>query len=356
MTPDTSATRRARFLRMAAFAAVGAGAAAVTNHLLARRAEARHPPEGRFLTVDGVRLHYREAGSGPTVVLLHGNGVASDDFVVSGLMGRLALSFRVIAIDRPGFGWSERPRGPAWTAARQAQLLARALDLLGAAPALVVGHSWGTLVAAEMALAAPEMIRGLVLMSGYYHPTPRPDAAIAGAPALPIVGDAMRHTVSPALGRLMAPLIVKQVFAPAPVSERFRERYPISMSLRPSQLRASAAESGLMGHCAAALKARLAELDTPVLILAGVADRLVSTAHQSEWLARQLPQATLVLVEGAGHMIHHTAPDTVAAAIEGMAGLPAQPEAEAEVDADLEEADEVPPVRSPAHAVSSPHP
>ena len=314
------AGRRRRFLRGAAMVAAGAGAAAAANHLLARRAEARHPPEGRFVVVDGVRLHYREAGSGPLVVLLHGNGVASDDFVVSGLMGRLALSSRVIAFDRPGFGYSERPRGRSWTARTQAELLVRALDLLGSEPALLVGHSWGTLVAAEMALAEPQAFRGLVLMSGYYRPTMRADAAVVGGPALPVVGDVMRYTVSPAIGRIMTPAILKQLFAPAAVSERFREGYPISMSLRPSQLRAAAAEAALMVPCAASLEARIGGLELPVLILAGDGDKLVSTEHQSGWLARELPQATLVTVEGVGHMIHHTSPETVAAAIEGMGG------------------------------------
>lgn len=80
-----------------------------------RRAERDNPPSGEFIDIDGVRLHYIEQGEGPVLVLLHGNVVMADDFRMSGLLERLAQSHRVIAFDRPGFGYSERPRDTTWT-------------------------------------------------------------------------------------------------------------------------------------------------------------------------------------------------------------------------------------------------
>jgi hypothetical protein len=53
-------------------AAAVLAAAGLINHTLARRAERRNPPEGKFLTVENVRLHYIERGAGPAIVLLHG--------------------------------------------------------------------------------------------------------------------------------------------------------------------------------------------------------------------------------------------------------------------------------------------
>jgi len=305
--------RRGR--RWLAAGAAGAAAAALANHLLARRSEARHPPGGRFLEVGGVRLHYRERGEGPVIVLLHGNGVSGEDFAVSGLLDDLAGGHRVIAFDRPGFGYSTRPRRRAWTAKVQARLLLEALGALGVRRPVIVGHSWGSLVAANMALEAPDEIAGVALLSGYFRPTARLDAAMAAGPAVPLLGDLMRFTVSPALGRLMTPMILKHTFAPAPVSARFARDYPIELSLRPSQLRAAAAEAGMMVPEAAALAKRLPGLATPALILTGREDRVVNASHQSGWLAEQLPQARLVSVEGAGHMVHHTAPERVAAEI-----------------------------------------
>lgn len=306
-------------LAWAVTAAAAAGLAAVANHQLAKRAEARHPPRGRFMTVDGVRLHYLDQGAGFPIVLVHGNGVTSEDFVASGLVSALAASHRVIVFDRPGFGYSDRPRNVVWTAEAQARLLLQALALIGAARPLVVGHSWGSLVAADIALQAPEAISGVVLMSGYYRPTVRLDAALLAGPAIPLLGDVLRFTLSPALARLMLPQLLKALFAPAPVSERFTTDYPISLSLRPSQLRAAAAEAALMTKEAARLSARLPGLATPTLVVAGQGDRIIDSWNQTAWLASQVAGSELLTLEGAGHMVHHTAGDEVAAAIRDFA-------------------------------------
>lgn len=84
--------------------------------LRARAAELQHPPAGEFLEIDGVRLHYVERGAGPALALLHGNGAMIEDFAISGILDRLAQRYRVIAIDRPGFGRTTRPRPRIWTA------------------------------------------------------------------------------------------------------------------------------------------------------------------------------------------------------------------------------------------------
>jgi alpha-beta hydrolase superfamily lysophospholipase len=112
-------------------ATVAAAATAAWVQVRARRAERMHPPAGKFIHVDGVRLHYVMRGEGPPVVLLHGNTVSLDDFEASGLMDRLALNHQVIAFDRPGFGHSTRPRDRLWTPRAQADLLRRALSGLG---------------------------------------------------------------------------------------------------------------------------------------------------------------------------------------------------------------------------------
>src|SRR5215211_843332 len=110
---------------------------ALVNHAVARLAERRHPPAGTFIEVDGVRLHYSDRGTGRPVVLLHGNAVTGDDYNTSGVAEQLAGAYRVIIFDRPGFGYSKRPRGQLWTAAEQADLIRAALGRLGVGPAVV---------------------------------------------------------------------------------------------------------------------------------------------------------------------------------------------------------------------------
>ena len=270
-----------------------------------RQAERDNPPRGKFLTVDGVRLHYLDQGraGGEVVVLLHGNGVTAEDFRNSGLLDQLAATHRVIAFDRPGFGYSERPRSTVWTPAAQASLLGKALDQLGVPRAVVLAHSWATLVALAMAHERPGLVAGLVLASGYYYPSVRLDVLTA-TPAIPIIGDLMRYTISPLVGRLMWPLLVKRAFHPSPVPDSFRRLSPWMM-LRPGQLRAEAAETAMMIPSAAALKKHYPGLHMPVELIAGRDDAIADMRHNSERLESDLPQARLTVLPGAGHMIQH---------------------------------------------------
>src|SRR5690242_17317337 len=138
---DMSQQRNSKWSRARIALAGSAAAMAAWNIYQARKAERRHPPTGRLLTIEGVRLHYLERGEGPPVVLLHGNGMTSEDFELSGVLGLAAQNHRVIAFDRPGFGYSGRPRGVVWTAARQARLLREAVAAIVLEPAVVIGHS-----------------------------------------------------------------------------------------------------------------------------------------------------------------------------------------------------------------------
>lgn len=297
------------------------GTAGLVNYIAAREAERRNPPMGRFVTVDGVRLHYLEHGGGPrVVVLLHGNGTMAWEFVLSGLVALLSTEYRVIVFDRPGFGYSDRPRSGDWTPQAQAALLSRALRMVAAIPATIVGHSWGTLVAIAMALNDPAEITGLVLLSGYYYPSSRAAVPVMSSPAAPIVGDLMRYTVAPFLARVKAPAAYRKMFAPAPVSPPFAHLFPIELAVRPWQLRSTAEEAALLVPAAAALAGRYALLSLPVAIIAGVGDEVVDIEHHARRLSRQMPSSTLHEIPEAGHMVHHTETDKVGAVIRGMLG------------------------------------
>jgi pimeloyl-ACP methyl ester carboxylesterase len=306
-----------------AFAAVvAAGALAATallNRHLAKKAEQDNPPAGQFLDVDGVRLHYVERGSGEPLVLLHGNGSMIQDFESSGLVDVAAKNFRVIIFDRPGFGHSDRPRNVIWTPDAQAQLIKRALERLGVSQAIVLGHSWGASVAVALALKFPDMVRGLVLASGYYYPTMRPDVIALSTPAVPVVGDVLAHTLSPIISRLMWPLMMTKIFGPRSAPAKF-EKFPKEMALRPSQIRASAAESTLMIPDAFHFKDKYANLKMPVVIIAGENDRLIDIDKQSARLHSDVAQSAFHRVPKTGHMIHQTATAEVMAAINEVAG------------------------------------
>lgn len=308
-------------LRTGLLATAALAASAIWVRHQARQAEDEHPPTGTFLEVDGVRLHYLERGKGTPVVLLHGNGVMAQDFVASGLLDRLSLRYRVLTFDRPGFGYSARPRSRLWTAEAQATLLHHAWKQLGIELPLLVGHSWGTLVALALALNPAVEVRGLVLLSGYFYPTARADVPVMAVPALPVAGDVMRYTVSPLLGRLTGPHLIRKMFAPCPVPASFSAAMPLALMLRPWQLRASAEESALMIPQAAAFRPHYPELRLPVTIMAGTNDQVIDGRRQSAQLHGALPQSALRMLPGVGHMLHYAVPEQVVEAIDAMGAL-----------------------------------
>ena len=207
----------------------------IGNIVFSLLAERKNPPVGSFIDCEGVRLHYIQRGDplAPSVVLFHGNGSLIQDLVISGLVDRLARRNRVLCFDRPGFGYSQRPRDRVWTATAQAALFVKALDHLGARDPVVLGHSWGALVALAVGLQDNFSVRGLVVASGFYFPTPRWDFWLMSGPAVPVLGDIMRYTVAPVISWAILPALLRTIFAPRSVPGRFKEGFPTSLTLRP---------------------------------------------------------------------------------------------------------------------------
>lgn len=307
------ATSRAGLLTGAALAA--STLTAVWVEAKARRAERANPPAGSFVNVDGARLHYVERGEGPPVVLIHGNVVTLSDFEACGLIDKLAANHRVIAIDRPGFGHSTRPRDRLWTPEAQAAVLHEALKRLGVEQPTLVGHSMGTLVALAMALDRPTDVRSLVLLGGYYYPTVRVDALVTAPVALPVLGDVMRYTVTALSARALLERTVEGMFWPNQVPEQFFPVLSREMMLRPSQIRANAEDAAFMMPAANASSARYSELRIPVTIIAGAHDKVVDPEAHSRRLHRDMPHSDLVVIPDAGHMVHYLAPDRIIAAV-----------------------------------------
>jgi pimeloyl-ACP methyl ester carboxylesterase len=279
-------------------------AAALLVRAATRRAEQSSAP-GRFIEVDGVRLHYVEAGEGPPLVLLHGLGSMVEDFLLSGLVKEASARYRVIAIDRPGYGRSERPRGM-WGPMSQARLLKNVLEKLQVQRPILLGHSWGTLVAIAYALQNPGAVRSLVLASGLYFPTLRLDAPLLVPPAIPVIGTLMRHTLSPLLGRALWPAWLRLLFSPCKVPQRFLDYFPAGLAVRPSQLLAVAQEAFATLPATRSMAPRYPELTVPTVFVCGNGDRYVDPEAHTARLHRLLPAARLLRSPHAGHMVHHS--------------------------------------------------
>lgn len=293
-------------------AAATAVAAATFVHFrtsVARRADRLR---GRFVEVDGTTLHYLQRGEGPPLVMLHGLGTMVDDLLLSGLVPLAAQHHRVLAFDRPGHGRSTRPRDRLWTPRAQADLLHEALRRLEVHNPVLLGHSYGATVALAYALRYP--VKRLVLVSGYYYPSARLDASLLVPPAIPLLGDLMRYTVSPLIGRALWPLWLRLMFGPRAVPRRFRA-FPTWLALQPSQLRAVGEDAALLLPAVHAMAPGYPELRVPVSIVAGAEDRYVSP-RQAARLHDDIPGSELLLVPGAGHMAHYAAPERIIGAVE----------------------------------------
>ena len=123
--------------------------------------------EGRYLTVDGLSMHYIDVGEGPTVVLLHGAALAVDTIATwSPVIAALKADFRVVAFDQLGFGLSAMP--PSGRMENRLGRVAHALrflDELGVKRAAFIGHSEGAFMAARIAIERPELAAGVVAVT-----------------------------------------------------------------------------------------------------------------------------------------------------------------------------------------------
>lgn len=309
--------RTSVLLRTAVIAGAVLSAGALYTRVRTARFNRRRPPRGRFAAAGGVSLHVLEAGAGDPVLLLHGNATTAEDWRASGVFGALAARRRVLAPDRPGYGASARPHDRVWTLKAQADALAELLRSENAAPAVVVAHSLATQIALHLAHDHPDVVRGLVLVSGYYYPRFRADAVAAGLAATPGLGDVYRHTLGAPVADLVAGPAVKTMFAPFAKPRRYR-RAVFAANARPLQLRAANADGAYMPISAALNAMRVGDQTTPIAILAGGSDEVVSAEKQSRRLAEALPDATMTIVPGAGHMVHHEAIGTILAAVESV--------------------------------------
>jgi pimeloyl-ACP methyl ester carboxylesterase len=148
-----------------------------------------HAEHSWFTTIDGVRIHYQEAGDeeAPPLILIH--GFISSNLVWNEVFLPLAQAgFRVIAPDLPGYGYSDKPRDGAYTIASQARAVIGLMDRLGIKKATIVGASYGGAVAALMALDCPERVARLVLVGAVSNDEPKKKLLLRLA-TLPVLGD-----------------------------------------------------------------------------------------------------------------------------------------------------------------------
>ena len=299
---------------------------ALVSFFLPQRVETAYPPAGPFVAIRGGRLATIQDGpaDGPPIVLLHGASANASDPMEG--VGRLLAGrgFRVIAFDRPGFGYSDRIAGDEAAAPSvQAGLIAEALERLGVGPALVFGHSWAGALALALALDHPDRVSALALAAPVAMPMPdrMPDLPWYWQIAVkPPVAWLLSRTIGPPLAHRFLPEAARRVFQPQPAMADYAEKARADLVLRPGTLLANVQDLLGLPAALAAQSPRYGAIRVPTLVISGEADPIVRSEAQAVPLARSIPGAHLVLLPGIGHMLQYVAADRVTEEISRLAG------------------------------------
>ena len=229
--------------------------------------------------------------------------------------------FHVLAFDRPGHGWSDRPDGRADASpARQAVLIRAGLERLGIGSAIILGHSLAGGVATNFALDHKDFTRGLVLVAPVTHPWPGGDISWYYTPAsLPVIGEVFSEFFALPAGLVLLDPALAGVFSPQAVPDGYDAKTGVELVLRPATFRANAQDVASIFDFVTRQAPRLHEITAPTSIVTGDRDTIVLTNVHSYGSARDIPGARLTVLPGIGHSPHWSDPAAVIAAVEDVA-------------------------------------
>lgn len=287
-----------------------------------------YPQRGTMVDVGDARLNVVDLGprepSTPPIVMLH--GASSNLEVMRRPLGDLLASRRrVLLIDRPGHGWSSRARAANSTPAVQARMIAEALQKLRLGRVILVVHSWSGALGARMALDWPEHLAGLIMLAPVTHPWRGGVGWYNRMVTTPAIGPLLAYTITLPLGLLLTGPGARKVFLPQTMPDGFVKDTATQLLLRPREFLANARDLTALKAAVIAQVQRYRNIALPITVIAGDADKTVSTDIHSRAFARVVPHARLIVLEGVGHMVQQAAPERVVAEVETMIDRIASP-------------------------------
>ena len=279
--------------------------------------ESQYPPVGSFVGPEGERMHFVDrplpvGTDGPTVVFVHGASGNLNDQMLP-LMPALEGKARLVFVDRPGHGYSDR--AGAETPAEHARRYEFLLDELGIQQAVVVGHSLGAASSAAFAVLYPERTKGLVLMAPATHPWPTGVSWYYNVAATPVIGQLFTETVLLPFGMQTLDSASKSVFEPQVPPSNYVEEAAIPLVFRPWVFRNNARDVAGLNEFVSEFSQRYREITAPTVIITGDKDDVVSPAIHSIGLERDIKGSELIVLPGVGHKPEYAATEAVVEAI-----------------------------------------
>jgi len=273
---------------------------------------------GQHVDVGGLTLRVADSGSSPkSVILLHGVIGSLEDWET--VIPLLETKYRVIAIDRPGHGYSAEPRETN-TVALNARIVSALMTTLDLEDVVVVGHSYGGTVALQLALENPSALRGAVLVAPGGYPE-FPAGVLEKLIAAPLVGRGITRALIPLIGESRIREGLTTALAPNAnsVPKNFFESR-VLLWKKPVPLRARAEHKLAYNNDLARLVPDYPKIAKPVVILQGDADSLVALREGSVRLAGAIPGATLKTFAETGHYLQYRQAQAVVEAVDQLYG------------------------------------
>ncbi len=261
--------------------------------------ELHHAERSRFALIDGVRVHYQEAGARtrPPILLIH--GFTASNFVWNDVLLPIAAAgFRVIAPDLVGFGFSGKPKDGAYTIDAQARMIVRLMTHLKVESAILVGSSYGGAVAATCALDYSDRVERLVLVDAVINDYARRRPLLRLA-ALPLMGDLITPLM---LGsRKLIHSQMRKGYAPENMHLFDEERMTAHHRPLLAANTQRAALRTLRRWSAARIEQEAHRIEQPTLLIWGEDDPEIPVAH-GHTLSEQIPDSHLLIFRRCGHM------------------------------------------------------
>ena len=268
------------------------------------RIEARYPPLGQIVEVNGKRVQAYVTGSGPDLVMIHGSSGNMRDLILA-LEDTLAPHFRVIIFDRPGLGYSDRLSAKGDTFIDQAMILRDAAKKLGADKPIILGHSLGGIVSMAWATHAPDDLSALALISPVVMPFDTPTSTYYKINKHPIIGPFVNHFIGAFHYEGAIQNGLDEVFAPDPPPAGYREEMGVELVLRPKTIQSNARQRNQIHAQIRALEAEYDNVRVPIEILHGDLDTTVSLKIHAEGLKNRIDDVNVTIWQDQGHMPHH---------------------------------------------------